>query len=348
MTNRLHYRMPDGAEIVSVEDDIVRMHISMPSDDAGYFGRECPACERLFRMQVEDYKALADDQQLTCPYCAAVDEPSKFFTKQQIERARAAAGAYAMQMADDILGSAFRRMAQSINSQRGMIRMEVGSSGIRGPQVLPAITEEAPIHERTCARCSNRYAVFGEHIACPVCGKLPPQSIALDALDAQEAALSVFDGLPGDLADTLRESGALDRTAVGALGSVVSIVEAFLKDTVLSQVSNGAALIAGKGNVFQRLSDSAALYQDRLGIDLPAILGAGWERLLLLYGLRNLVTHNNGVVDAKHVARFPSAGHIVGHRVHVGLSDAREAITLARTLVTGICAQPGPVYASES
>ena len=258
--------MPDGVEIVSIEGDIVRMHISMPSDDAGYFGRECPACERLFRMHIEDYKALPDDQQLTCPYCAAVDEPSKFFTKQQIERARAAAGAYAMRIADDILGSSLRRMAQSVNSQRGMIRMEVASSGFKGPRALPAITEEAPIRERTCARCANRYAVFGEHIACPVCGKLPPQSIALDALDAQEAALGVFDGLPADIADTLRESGALERTAAGAVGSVVALVETFLKDTFLRRVSNGAALVAGRGNVFQRLDDSAALYRDQLGI----------------------------------------------------------------------------------
>lgn len=337
MTDRLLYRMPGGAEIESVEGDIVRMKVSMPADDAGYFGRECPTCERLFRVHVDDYRVLPDDQHLTCPYCAAVDVHTEFMTPHQVQRARAAVEAYAMQLADDILGSAFRNMARSVNGHGGMIRVEVGSSGFQAPSELPPIFEEAPIRERTCERCSNRYAVFGEHIACPVCGQLLPQNIAVDGLDAQATMLSVIEGLPLGVADKLRESGARDRTAAATLGSVVAIVEHFLKGVFLARVANGEALVAGKGNVFQRLDDSATLYMNHLGIDMPALVGAaGWDRLLLLYGLRHVLIHNNGIVDARHVARYPSRGFVLGHRVHVGVAEAREAIDLARALVTGI------------
>ncbi len=337
MTDRLLYRMPGGAAIESVEGDIVRMKVSMPADDAGYFGRECPTCERLFRMHVEDYRVLPDDQHLTCPYCAAVDAHSKFMTPHQVERARAAVGAYAMQVADDILGSAFRNMARSVNAQGGMIHVDVGSSGFHAPSELPPILEGAPIRERTCERCSNRYAVFGEHIACPVCGQLLPQNIAVDGLDAHAAMLSVIEDLPPGVADKLRESGARERTAAATLGSVVAIVEHFLKGVFLARVANGEALVAGKGNVFQRPDDSATLYRSHLGIDIPARVGAaGWDRLLLLYGLRHVLTHNSGIVDARHVTRYPGSGFVLGHRVHVRIAEAREAIDLARALVTGI------------
>jgi hypothetical protein len=42
--------MPDGAEIVSEQGSTVTMHITMPADDAGHFGRQCPSCKRMFRM----------------------------------------------------------------------------------------------------------------------------------------------------------------------------------------------------------------------------------------------------------------------------------------------------------
>jgi hypothetical protein len=129
----------------------------------------------------------------------------------------------------------------------------------------------------------------------------------------------------------------MERTAAGTLGSVVSILETFLQQTFLHRVTGADNLIAGKGNVFQRLDAAAQLYRDHCGIDLPAFLGTGsWDRLRLLYGIRHLVTHANGVVDAKHLARFPSHAVAVGQRVSLSFADAREALQLARELVDGV------------
>jgi len=43
--------------------------ISILVDDDGYFGRECPECGRLFKMDAAEYKALPDELELICPYC---------------------------------------------------------------------------------------------------------------------------------------------------------------------------------------------------------------------------------------------------------------------------------------
>jgi hypothetical protein len=330
--------MPDGAEIVSEQGSTVTMHITMPADDAGHFGRQCPSCKRMFRMHVEDYKALPDDLRLTCPYCCLQEDHSEFMTEQQMERALAAAGEYAQQLVAGTLDEIFGNMARSVNARGGAIRMSYsGGSRTVSPGPLPAIVEEAPIRERTCAACGNRYAVFGEHVACPVCGPLPPKVVAQDALDAQETVLAVFDHIPAEVLGQLREAGSLERTAGGTLGSVVSVLETFLKQTFLDRVTGGHTLIAGKGNVFQRLDDAAQIFRDHCAIDLPALLGtASWERLRLLYGIRHLLTHANGVVDAKHVARFPSHGVAVGQRVSPSFADAREALQLARKLANGV------------
>lgn len=47
MTDRRNARMPNGSEIVRIEGDMVHFNITIPPDDSGYFGRECPSCERI-------------------------------------------------------------------------------------------------------------------------------------------------------------------------------------------------------------------------------------------------------------------------------------------------------------
>jgi hypothetical protein len=330
--------MPDGAQIVSEQGSVVTMQVTMPADDAGHIGRQCATCKRMFRMHARDFKALPDDQRLTCPYCCTENDHSAFITEQQQQRARGAAQEYGHQLVAGKLDDMFGNMVRSVNSSRGSIRMSYSSgSSRRTPRSLPPIVEEAPIRERTCDRCSNRYAVFGEHIACPVCGLFPPKVVAQDALDAQEVALAIFAQLPPKVLAEIREAGALERTAAGDLGSVVSILETFLKQNFLDRVTGGDTITANKGNLFQRLDDAAQLYRDHLGIELPGALGtAAWDQLCVLYGIRHLLTHTNGVVDAKHVARFPGHGFVVGQRVNVLPADTREAVRLARKLIDAV------------
>lgn len=336
MTGRITYRMPDGAEIESESGSTVKISVTMPSDDVGYIGRQCPGCKRMFRLQVEDYQALPDDLRLTCPYCCAVDSHSEFLTEQQQQRALGAAGEYATQLIEARVDEMFTNMTRRVNSGGGAIRMSYSGSAPsrRVPEPLPTIVEEAPIRERACHRCRTRYAVFGEHVACPVCGLHSPSTIAMDAFDAQEAVLSVMDHVPPSVLAELREAGALEKTAAGVLGSVVSTNEAFLKQTFLARVASGVAIIADKGNVFQRLGDAAELYKNHLATDLPGTLGlVDWDRLVVLYGIRHLLTHNNGIVDAKHLERFPGRGFVLGQRVTVSITDAQEALGISRRLI---------------
>ena len=53
------FRMADGVRIVEENADSVRMQVSMPTDEHGFFGRQCPSCSQLFRVDSDDYEALA-------------------------------------------------------------------------------------------------------------------------------------------------------------------------------------------------------------------------------------------------------------------------------------------------
>src|SRR5690349_1516530 len=79
------------------------------------------------------------------------------------------------------------------------------------PQALPGIDEEKLIRTRQCVGCALRYAVFGEHRYCPVCGPLPADIVAFDAIAAETARLDGLAQLPADAVAVLREQGVFNR-----------------------------------------------------------------------------------------------------------------------------------------
>jgi hypothetical protein len=72
-------------------------------------------------------------------------------------------------------------------------------------------------------------------------------------------------------------------------------------------------------------------------LTFPRLSGRGdWDRLLVLYGIRHLLTHANGIVDARHVARFSGRGFVLGERVTVSTADARDALRIAHRLLDAV------------
>ena len=137
-------RLPDGVEFVGSDHDDIRLRVSMPSDEDGHLGRQCPECSGIWRMHAEDYKALPDDPRLWCVYCGHEDDHSQFITKQQLDRAVRAAGDIGRQLVQEALDSAFRPLRRS--SRSSFISIEYRSKPFY-PAPLPR-------------RSSTRYAVF--------------------------------------------------------------------------------------------------------------------------------------------------------------------------------------------
>jgi hypothetical protein len=207
--------MAQGASVVGRDGDSYEMRVSMSSDEHGFFGRQCPSCRQLFRVDGADYDALPDDLELWCVYCGHHEDHSEFTTQQQLDRAMRAVEDLGMQIVGQALDDAFGgfRSAPRRSSRSGFgisIDIQYRSEPFY-PEPLPGIDEEKLIRVRTCAGCSLRYAVFGEHRFCPVCGKLPANVVALDALSAETARLDGLGQLPAQTAASLREQGVFNR-----------------------------------------------------------------------------------------------------------------------------------------
>jgi hypothetical protein len=311
----MSFRTADGASYEGKDDDGNDVFkVSIPLDEDGYLGRQCPSCRQMFRVQSEDYEALPEDTRLYCVYCGHQDDHSEFLTEQQQQRLERVALDMGNQLIDDILGGAFRDLARSTANNK-FLTVTYRSTPFY-PQPLPGIDEEKLVRERRCPTCELRYAVFGDHRYCPVSGPLDALAVALDALAA--------------------ETAKLDALASDVLGNVVGIVETLAKATFNSRVAAPETYTKGKGNVFQRLDDTADLYATQLAVELRTASRVVWSELLRLWAVRHVHTHNDGRVDDRYLRTVPGTTLTVGQRILVPIADARTAITQATALCTAM------------
>ncbi|MGW1130463.1 hypothetical protein [Streptomyces griseoluteus] len=330
MRDHRRFRMADGAELVGSQGDSFEMRVSIPSDDNGFFGRQCPECSLVFRMDVQQYEALPDNLALWCVYCGHHAEHSEFMTEQQRDRIMRAAGDFAMQMVSQEFDKMFGGLARS--SRGGSISFSYRSQPFY-PRPLPGIDEEQLVRVRTCAGCQNNYAVFGEHRYCPVCGQLPAASVAFDALQADTARLNALEALPTDAKALLREQGVFTRNWVDTVENVVGVVEALASSLFRAAVPNAASLLNGKGAIFQRLDHMADLIVTAGFPDLRTALGSQtWQHLLETWAARHVFTHNDGIVDEKYLIKVPGSSAQIGQRLVLTETMCRSALNDAKAL----------------
>ena len=58
--------------------------VNIEADEAGYTGRECPKCEKYFKIKFGT--GLPEATECHCPYCNHIGPQDEFWTKQQIEK----------------------------------------------------------------------------------------------------------------------------------------------------------------------------------------------------------------------------------------------------------------------
>lgn len=333
------HRKPDGVGEIEITSDGFTAPITIPPDEDGYFGRECPSCSGLFKMRQDEYQALPDELELTCPYCGHREDHGAFLSTAQRDRVMAAAQGLAHQFVHAQLNS---MLSNTFGNRRSNSRSPISISYQPGspPPItaLPEIAEDRTRRVIACAACANHHAVYSASAFCPVCGPRPAAETVLEAVRAAKDALALEDRLPEDERETLRAAGVFERIAIDSVKSDVSLFEQFVSAQFAQRVPTAADLVRGKGNVFQRLDDTAALFLDHAGLDLPKLAGeTRWQRLRKTFAERHVLTHNGGIVDAKFLAQVPNTSFNEGQRLIITRTDAETALDDLSTLITTVC-----------
>jgi hypothetical protein len=336
-------RLPEDLSNVETTAEGFQASLSLPVDDDGFFGRECPACEQPFKMNADQWDALPEDAQVTCPYCGEQPEDvHDFMTPDQRERVDAAIEALTEQYVHGAFSDMLRRSFGSRPRRPGggmfSIEMSVDTGEPPPIRVLPEYVEEKVRRTITCSSCSTTYAVYGASAYCPVCGPRAARATVIEAIDAARTALGLEDLLPADAREQARAAGVFGNVAADTIKRVVTLFEVFARSQFEERVPTHRDKLrkAGRG-VFQRLEDADDLFDQDAGLRLSSLVESNtWARLLVTFQQRHVLAHRHGVIDDYYLQRVPGARQRVGQALVVTRKEAEQALDDLERLVQAL------------
>jgi len=303
--------------------------VSIPTDAAGYLGRECPNQECLGYFKVIPGTGRAGSHPCICPYCGTKEEHRHFFTPDQVKYAESSAFRDVVAAFDkDLKGLEFDSKPAS-NALLG-IGMSLKVQPSR-PVPLHRYTEKRLETEVVCDRCTLRYAIYGVFGFCPDCG-------VHNNLGILEANLALVEKML-QLAGGLDDPGLAAKLVENALEDCVSAFDGWGRGTTQAFAAKAADPDAATRVSFQNVTKAQVKVLRLFGYDIAAAAGpAEFAAVNKLLQKRHLVAHRMGVVDQEYIDSTGDALAAIGRKVCIVAPEIHAGLSTLRTLATAFVA----------
>jgi len=317
--------------------------ISLPMDDYGRVGRQCPnkLCSPGY-FKVKIGTGITGGQKVAyCPYCRHQEEPNGFATNEQARYAKDIVMRETQKSIQDAIGHSFG-MGSSGSKKigSGMFSIEMKYEPGSLPNVRHPFEEEIQ-RAIICPKCGLDHAVFGIAVWCADCGK----DIFLTHVQTELAVVSLM------LSDVARRRTDLGhrvaaRDLENCLEDTVSIFEAVLKALVIRHhkivgrtVEEIQRYMKKVGTTFQNLERTAYFLATEFNIAINDGIPSGLiPKLRSTYEKRHPITHNLGVVDRKYLERSLSSTK-EGREIRVTIEEIESAIIATQELLKSLHAR---------
>jgi hypothetical protein len=265
--------------------------IEIQPDKDGYTGRECPACERYFKIKYGT--GLPNATECHCPYCNHIGAQNEFSTKQQIEYAASVA---LNKISSDLL----TEMKKLEKSPDPNAFISIGIS-VKGQPTPIAYYLEKELEERvTCAACTLEYTIYGTFGYCPDCGIHNSLQIVNVNFDLVLKVLALVPGSSEEIAAKLIEN---------ALEDVISSFDGFGRE----HCSKLPLKVS-----FQNIAAAKDKLLSELGIDITDGLGiAQCNFICEQFQKRHLLAHKMGIIDEEFVSRTGCSASLIGRKISI-------------------------------
>lgn len=288
--------------------------VSIPKDDDGFMGRECPEpqCEGYFKIK-PGTGLTGEGLPCHCPYCGHTGPMNKFWTKEQIE--------YAKSVAFRQLSDAFVRDLEQLEfDHKPKGGFGIGISMKLKPGTAPPIRhyrEKALETHVTCAKCTLEYAVYGVFAYCPDCGTHNSLQMLQKNLALARKQVAVAH------AQTDRE---FQRYLIeDALENCVSAFDGFARERARAFSARALRPADAESLRFQNLRGSDVRLKAVYGIDLQTgTPPADWNFAHICFMKRHVLAHAAGVIDQDYLDETKEGSHLLGRRVAVSASDVER------------------------
>jgi hypothetical protein len=304
-----------------------QIRISIPQDEQGFVGRECPQpdCLGYFKIQVGT-GLTGEGLPCHCPYCGFTAGQNQFFTQEQIEYAKSVAF-------HDISDALIKDVRDTFEP------FEIKPTGLLGiglrftvqgkPHPIKFYREKRLETEIICEHCTLRYAIYGVFAHCPDCGEHNSFQILGKNLDlclkevelAAKSEQSLSDHLVGD-----------------ALENAVSAFDGFGREVCRVYCERTGQ--AGKSKLsFQNLQNARDTLANWYGFDLSAAVAPDeWLFACRCFQKRHLLAHKMGVVDEAYLRNTRDQQARIGRKVSITPAEVKSLSESLRKLGAALTA----------
>ncbi len=305
------------------------MSISIPADEDGFTGRECPQtdCEGYFKIEIGT-GLKGEGLPCHCPYCDHTAGQNHFATKAQIEYAKSVA---------------IRKMTDTIYKDLKKLEFNHKPRGAFGLGISMKVSpfRRIPIHkyreeqletEIVCNNCTLRYAVYGVFAFCPDCGQHNSFQILAKNLELVEKLLS--------LAAKIDDKDVSKMLIENALEDCVSAFDGFGREICRIHAEKAVNSKRAEKVFFQDLQGAQKNLSALFDIDLfDGITAQEGKDAIRGFQKRHLLSHKMGVVDEAYIRKTNDINAVVGRKVTLTSSEVSEVARIVGKLAKHVVAE---------
>jgi hypothetical protein len=295
------------------------IQITLPVDENGLAGRECPNpdCLGYFKLKVGT-GLKGEDLPCHCPYCGHVATQDHFWTQEQLAYARS----IMMNEVQKALKADIKTWDRSLRrqSRNSFLKLSVEFKGRSQP--IRFYREKQLETTLVCDNCTLEYAVYGVFAFCPDCGNHNSMQILDKNLELVEKEVA--------LSKIVEDKELAERLLEDALENAISSFDGFGRAacTAISNTANNPE--KAKKITFQNIQAARAHVEKQFSIDIAAGLNTEeWDFVIKCFQIRHLFAHKMSVIDDEYIRKSKDSSAVAGRKISI---SSEEIIKLARSL----------------
>lgn len=294
--------------------------ISLPPDEEGLVGRECPVpeCEGYFKIQ-PGTGLTGKNLPCHCPYCGHQAGQDQFFTKEQIEYAKSVVlNKVTDALLKDLKGWEFD------HKPHGEFGIGISMKVTGQPRPIHHYREKKLETEVVCDRCTLRYTIYGVFGHCPDCGVHNSLQILGKNLELVQKLLAVAEAQEPQVARHLTEN---------ALEDCVSAFDGFGREACRVFSPKAKRPERAIEIRFQNISNARERVRELFAVDFASSLTADdWMKVQRAFQKRHLLSHKMGVVDETYLSATGESRSGLGRKIPLEGSEIAELAAQLRAL----------------
>lgn len=283
--------------------------MDIKKDEEGYLGRECPECEKYFK--IKPGTGIPDFSDCYCPYCQHLGPQDHFWTKRQIEYAQSV-------ILNKVSGDLLKTMKKMERKPKRNQFISIGITVKGKPTPITYYSEKELEEKVECKNCTLQYAIYGAFGYCPDCAEHNSQQIAEANFDLVNKILDLAKESPEDIKSKLIENGLED---------CISAFDGFARERCRDRYPKLS---------FQNISVAKNKLEES-GINIAEGLDSfEWEFVVNQFQKRHLLAHKMGVIDEEYIKNTGSHPEQLGKKVSITENDVVSLIGHLKVIVSNL------------